>query len=130
MKRASGRGEKCEASRAATPAKASDANFVTLLGRGVTVKRTPEGLRAVNKDGGVSTAESVERYLESKFGESLADARAAMKSLAAAYAPRELEEIAFSLYEQFRPKIPPGVKGWGAAGVLDLTLIRKLAKRS
>jgi hypothetical protein len=30
-------------------------------------------------------------------------------------------------YEQFRPKIPEGVSGWGAKGELDWVLIRQLA---
>jgi hypothetical protein len=35
---------------------------------------------------------------------------------------------AFGLYEQFRPEIPKGVKGWRAQGVLDLELIKGLAR--
>ena len=31
------------------------------------------------------------------------------------------------LYEQFRPEIPTGKRGWGAKGTLDLDLIRSLA---
>ena len=34
---------------------------------------------------------------------------------------------AFSLYEEFRPAIPEGVKGWGAKGNLDIDGIRSLA---
>ena len=109
-------------------AKIGDATLIQLLGRGVTAKRTKDGLRAVD-DKGIAAPASVERYLESKFGDALEDARAAMTALAAAYPPREIDAIAFGLYEQFRPAIPAGVKGWGAAGVLDLALIRKLAKR-
>ena len=30
-------------------------------------------------------------------------------------------------YEKFRSEIPPGKKGWGASGKLDLDLIRKMA---
>ena len=44
--------------------------------------------------------------------------------------PREvkgLAEKAYALYEKFRPEIPPGKKGWGASGKLDLDLIRKMA---
>ncbi|MGH7742613.1 MAG: hypothetical protein ACRENS_11405 [Candidatus Eiseniibacteriota bacterium] len=109
-------------------AKIGEATLVQLLGRGVTAKRTKEGLRAVDEKG-VATPESVERYLESKFGEALGEARAAMDKLAAAYPPRELEDAAFGLYEKFRPAIPAGVKGWGAAGVLDLALIKRMARR-
>jgi hypothetical protein len=32
-----------------------------------------------------------------------------------------------ALYEKFSPEIPPGKKGWGATGKLDLDLIRKMA---
>jgi hypothetical protein len=32
-----------------------------------------------------------------------------------------------ALYEKFRPEIPPGKKGWGAAGKLDLDCVRKMA---
>ena len=44
--------------------------------------------------------------------------------------PREVKELvekAYALYEKFRPEIPPGKKGWGASGKLDLDLIRKMA---
>ena len=34
--------------------------------------------------------------------------------------PDELAQRGFGLYEQFRPKIPEGVSGWGAKGELDL----------
>jgi hypothetical protein len=108
-------------------AKIGGATLVELLGRGVMAKRTKDGLRAVD-DKGVAEPASVERYLESKFGEALGDAHAAMSALAGAYPPRELESVAFGLYEQFRPAIPAGVRGWGAAGVLDLSLIKKMAK--
>jgi len=46
-------------------------------------------------------------------------------------ASRGLEELAagaYGLYEQFRPAIPAGESGWGAAGTLSLAKIRKLAK--
>jgi len=44
--------------------------------------------------------------------------------------PREVKELAektYTLYEKFRPEIPPGKKGCGASGKLDLDLIRKMA---
>jgi len=41
--------------------------------------------------------------------------------------PPQLAEKAYGLYEKFRPEIPPGKKGWGASGKLDLDLIRNLA---
>jgi hypothetical protein len=100
---------------------------VFLLGRGVPVVRTPEGLRAVVKDR-VENPASVERYLEQKFGKSLPRVEAAMRLLASAYPPERLAEIAFSLYEEFRPEIPSGTKGWGAKGRLDPNRIRALAR--
>jgi len=54
---------------------------------------------------------SVERYLENKFGESLGVAHAAMCDLARAVRPEQLSQIAYSLYEEFRPTIPEGVTG-------------------
>jgi len=52
-----------------------------------------------------------------------------MRALASAYTPEELEEESFGLYEKFRPAIAPGKRGWGQKGVLDLRLLRDMAKR-
>jgi hypothetical protein len=73
--------------------------------------------------------DSVERYLEGKFGDDLKAVRSAMEKLARAYRPKELARNAYSLYERFRPDVPAGKKGWGAEGDLDLGLIEKLAKK-
>lgn len=100
---------------------------VDLLGRAVPARRTEEGLRAVAKNRPVDPA-SVERYLERKFGEALDDTRAAMKVLARSRSPAALAEEAFALYASFRPSIPSGKMGWGAAGWLDLKRIRALAR--
>jgi hypothetical protein len=91
------------------------------------VVRTPNGLRAAEK-GKPIHAESVQTYLEQKFKEDLDQARKAMKKLAKAYTPKQLESKAYSLYEKFRPEIPEGKKGWGAKGELDLDYIRSLAE--
>ena len=107
--------------------KASKPEFIDLLGRGVPAVKTPEGLRAAIK-GEAIDAESVETYLKQKFKDDLDDARAAMKKLAKAYAPKQLESKAYGLYEKFRPEIPEGKKGWGAKGELDLDYIRSLAE--
>ena len=88
---------------------------VELLGRVVRAKRTREGLRALDR-GRTASPEAVERYLESKFGESLAAARAAMTALAQSMTPEELGVQAFGLYEKFRPNVPSGTRGWGATG--------------
>ncbi len=87
---------------------------------------TPDGVRAVIKNKPVE-ADSVERYLENKFGDSLETARTAMRNLAKIFRPEQLMTNAFSLYEKFRPAIPEGVQGWGARGNLDIGLIRSLA---
>jgi hypothetical protein len=66
--------------------------------------------------------------LQQKFGSELADVQAAMEALAKAYTPEQLAIHAYGLYEQFRPDIPEGKKGWGAAGPLELDAIRALAR--
>jgi hypothetical protein len=68
----------------------------------------------------------VQKYLESKFGDALEDVSDAMRKLAKSLPPSQLALKAYALYEKFRPEIPPGKKGWGASGKLDLDLIRKL----
>jgi hypothetical protein len=99
---------------------------VDLLHRAVPAMQPPEGLRAVSKDRAISPA-SVRRYLEGKFGDRLTDARAAMVRLARSMPARELAKRAYALYEEFRPAIPAGVGGWGAAGDLDLDRVAGLA---
>ncbi len=89
--------------------------------------RTPQGLRAaVSRE--VIRPESVEKYLRQKFGENLDTVREAMTALAEAHTPAELAGRAYDLYEEFRPSIPEGKRGWGAQGVLDLEQILSLAK--
>ena len=101
--------------------------FVELLGRGVPAVKTSQGLRAAIK-GEEIDPQSVEKYLQQKFGDDLDDARTAMEKLAKAFTPKQLENKAYDLYEKFRPKIPEGTKGWGAKGDLDLEYIRSLAE--
>jgi hypothetical protein len=101
--------------------------FIEIFGRQVPASNTPNGLRAVIKNQPIEP-KSVERYLESKFGESLGTVRAAMRDLAKAFPPEQLSTNAFRLYEEFRPAIPAGVRGWGAKGSLDIDRIRSLAK--
>jgi hypothetical protein len=99
---------------------------VDLLHRAVPARQTEEGLRALSKGKPIEPA-SVERYLESKFGDALGAARDAMKRLARSRTPAALDAEAYHLYEKFRPEIPAGVKGWGAAGWLDLGKIARMA---
>ena len=100
---------------------------VELMGRAIPVLRTRQGVRAADK-GEAMDAAAVRRYLESKFGEQLAEVRQAMIELARSYPAAELADRAYGLYEKFRPQVPKGEKGWGAAGELDLTLLRRLHK--
>lgn len=100
--------------------------WVDLLGRALPAVNTDMGVRAAVESKPIEPA-GVERYLESKFGDALTDARKAMAKLASAFEPDELAERGFSLYEQFRPQIPEGLSGWSAKGELDLGLVRKLS---
>ena len=100
--------------------------WIEVCGRGLPVKNTDDGIRAVVKDKPIDP-DAVQRYLASKFGGDLAAVREAMAELAGSFAPGQLSERAYSLYEQFRPKIPSGRRGWGAKGELDLDFIRSLA---
>ena len=109
------------------PKKARAASAIRLLGRDVPVAKSGGRVRAA-PGGEAVKPEAVRAYLEKKFGENLAGARAAMEALAKSVSPSNLETQGFALYEKFRPKIPEGKKGWGAKGELDLDLIRRLAK--
>ena len=100
---------------------------MTVLGRLVPMIRTVEGMRATVK-GNLIDSQSVQRYLAEKFGEDLADVQAAMEALARAFSPEKLAGRAYMLYEEFRPAIPEGQRGWGAKGELDLSYIRALGK--
>jgi hypothetical protein len=102
--------------------------WVELCGRTVPAINTPEGVRAMKEDMPIMP-EGVDRYLQSKFGDSLQPAREAMRDLAKAFKPERLAEKCFGLYEKFRPSIPEGVAGWGAKGTLDLDFIHSLASK-
>jgi hypothetical protein len=101
---------------------------VYLLGREVPALSTEQGVRAISRGQPVSP-DSVERYLQNKFGADLPEVRAAMEELAASLPPERLADWAFRFYEQFRPIIPGGKAGWGAAGDLDLEKIRGLGRK-
>jgi len=118
--------EKVEEEKKEGKKKEKPVEFIELLGRGIPMTKTPQGLRAAIK-GEVIDPQGVEKYLKQKFGDDLDDARSAMEKLAKSYAPKQLESHAFSLYEKFRPVVPEGMKGWGAKGELNLETIRSLA---
>jgi len=100
--------------------------WVEICDRGVPVRSTENGIRAVVKDKPIDP-DKAEKYLQSKFGDDLDAVAQAMRDLAASLNPDELAVRAYSLYERFRPEIPPGKQGWGAKGSLNLDLIRSLA---
>jgi hypothetical protein len=100
---------------------------VDLLHRAVPAIHTEDGLRAVSKDKPIKP-ESVQKYLEKRFGDALDDASEAMMALAKSLKPSDLASQAYKLYEEFRPNIPSGTKGWGAEGRLSLEKIRSMAE--
>lgn len=102
---------------------------IRLLGRQIPVQETDDGMRAEEKGKPVDP-QSVEKYLNQKFKDQLDDVRKAMQSLAGSLDPETLERRAYTLYEEFRPEIPEGKRGWGSPGELDLEKIRRLAGKS
>jgi hypothetical protein len=115
--------------RAARAQKRGEEFWIEVCGRPVPAKNTAEGARAVKGDAVIEAA-GARVYLEKKFGDALGDARRAMRRLAAAFEAEDLAPRAFGLYEEFRPAIPRGVRGWGAKGVLDLAKVAALAPRA
>jgi hypothetical protein len=53
-----------------------------------------------------------------------------MRQLARSRRPDDIATERYEFYEEFRPTIPEGVRGWGAKDDLDLRLIRKIAANS
>jgi hypothetical protein len=122
-------GPKAKAAKAAERGRPKAApQRVELLHRAIPVRRTSAGVRAVEKDTAISP-QTVERYLHAKFKDGYGPARAAFRKLAKSRGKQALAEEAYGLYEHFRPSIPAGRKGWGAAGTLDLEKIRGLAEK-
>ncbi len=108
---------------------AGEVVMIEVVGRPVPAIHTDHGLRA-SINGEEINPKSTERYLEQKFGAALGEARRALEDLAQAYPPQELEQHAYALYEQFRPAIPEGTRGWGAAGNLNLERINDMAAKA
>ncbi len=112
-----------------SPKDVKKVHAVELLGRRIHVADTPDGQRAISK-GELVQPEKIERYLASRFGKHLEPVREHMKRLADLVPADVLNAEAFHLYEQFRPEVPSDEKGWGAKGILDLTTIDALVKRT
>ena len=71
-------------------------------------------------------------FLKSSFSSylcQLQDAKGSLVELANSYKPEEIGECCYHLYEQFRPTVASGQKGWGQKGQLDLAHIRHLAQQ-
>ncbi len=98
---------------------------VDLLQRAVPIVRTRSGLRALDRDRPIAP-DSVEQYLEIKFGDALKLVRNSMKRLARSMSAPEIAAQADELYAKFRPKVPKGVPGWDAEGKLDVGRIDRL----
>jgi hypothetical protein len=103
--------------------------WVELCGRSIPAKNTASGMRAVVRDQPVDPAK-VRDYLGRAFGDDLDTVRRAMQQLARSYEPADLADRAFGLYEEFRPRIASGTRGWGQKGALDLTMIRSLSRKA
>jgi len=101
---------------------------VRLLGRDLSMIKTDNGFRA-DVSGQVIEPGAVQKYLEQKFKDNLSEVRQAMQKLAISIDPANLNQHGFALYEKFRPEIPDGTRGWGAAGELDVEKIKKLAEK-
>ncbi len=116
-------GERKEAAVRPKPRPTAPRQVVHLLGRDVPVIEGKDGVRALDGDK-AAAAGPARAYVEKALGEHLPAVRKAMEALAAALEPAELNRIGFRLYEKFRPLVPPGTKGWGAKGALELDRIR------
>jgi len=74
-------------------------------------------LRALSGES-VILPESLQKYLASKFDDALEEVSNAMLELAKSLPSSQLAEKVYSLYEKFRPEIPPGKKRMGGCGKL------------
>lgn len=102
--------------------------WVAICGRPLPAKNTPAGVRAVIKDKPIDPR-GVRDYLDRAFGPDLQKVRGAFAGLATSFTPEELSEQAYGLYERFRPAVQRGQAGWGQKGLLDLDLVKSLAKK-
>jgi len=83
---------------------------IDLLHRAVPVRYTDEGLRGLSGRSPIHP-ESVQKYLEGKFGDGQEIVSTPMLELVKSLPPPQLAGKAYGVYEKFRPEIPPGKKG-------------------
>jgi hypothetical protein len=100
---------------------------IRLLGRDIPVVAASDGTLRAEDDGKPASAKNVQSYIARRFGDRLAETRAAMELLAASLPPEELNRVGFRLYERFRPDVPEGAQGWGAKGELRVERIVRAA---
>ncbi len=72
-------------------------SYLSFMGRELPMLNTVDALRTMNYDKPIKS-ESVEKYFETKFGESLVEVVEAMMSLAKSRPPKQLESDAFKMY--------------------------------
>lgn len=100
---------------------------------GMSIKAKDVGddgdVRAMDTNMKALNHKQVEGYLQRAFGDQLQDAKGSLVELANSYKPEEIGECCYHLYEQFRPTVASGQKGWGQKGQLDLAHIRHLAQQ-
>eukprot|EP00850_Spirogloea_muscicola_P007482 SM000038S14295 [mRNA] locus=s38:157417:158655:+ [translate_table: standard] len=100
---------------------------VPVFGQLLPAARTKDGLQALQTNGRPIAPHDVDAYLQSSFKSDLLICQAAMEELAAAWPPTEIGEVAYKLYEGFRPEVPKGATGWGFRNILDLRRVTGLA---
>ncbi|KAL0037994.1 hypothetical protein WJX79_008926 [Trebouxia sp. C0005] len=99
---------------------------------GMSIKAKDVGdegdVRAVDTNMKALNHKQVEGYLQRAFGQQLQAARDALAELANSHKAEEIGDHCYRMYEQFRPSVASGQKGWGQKGQLDLTQICQLAE--
>ena len=99
---------------------------IDLLHRAVPAKHTNQGFRALSGEIPIHP-ESVQKYLEGKFGDASEDVSSAMMELAKSLPPLNWRKRPIPCKRNSGRKFLSSRKGWGASGKLDLDFIRKMA---
>jgi hypothetical protein len=86
---------------------------VDLLQRAVPAKHTDKGLRALSGESPIR-AESVEKYLEGKFGDALEDVSKAMLDSLSLYHPFKYQKEPTACMRNSGLRFPRAKRGWGA----------------
>jgi hypothetical protein len=75
---------------------------------------------------------STDDALKKKYGDEYDDVKRAFEKALDTWRgnEEELSKAAFGMYEDFRPNVSKGQKGWGRKGALDLDIVRKTVDRN